>query len=100
MAREGLQTDPVSENATDAKHFDFERLERAVAFLLEEHERLSSEKAALLDELVERESRITSLEATLDRERSTRRSAVEGVDKILARLEQLQASATAAAGPA
>ena len=100
MARDGLQTDQVSGNPTDAKRFDFERLERAVAFLIEEHERLSTEKAALLEELVERESRITSLEAKLDRERSTRAAAVEGVDKILARLEQLQASASAAAEPA
>lgn len=65
---------------------------------MEEHERLSSEKAELLDELVERETRITSLEAKLEDELSLRRAAVEGVDKILSRLEQLQASATAAAG--
>ena len=97
MARSGLQTDPISEQTTDGTHFDFERLERAVAFLIEEHERLSTEKAELLEELFEREARITSLEAKLDRERSTRAAAVEGVDKILARLEQLQASATAAA---
>ena len=100
MARDGLQTNPISEQTADGSRFDFERLERAVAFLIEEHERLSSEKAALLEELVERESRITSLEAKLDRERSTRAAAVEGVDKILARLEQLQTSASAAAEPA
>ena len=100
MATDGLQTGQASQQTTDTSRFDFERLERAVSFLIEEHERLSSEKAALLEELVERESRITSLEAKLDRERSTRAAAVEGVDKILARLEQLQASATAAAGPA
>ena len=103
MARDDLQTEPIAQRAepgSDASRFDFERLERAVAFLIEEHERLSSEKAALLEELVDRESRITSLEAKLDRERSTRATAVEGVDKILARLEQLQASAATAAGSA
>ena len=97
MARNDLQTDPISEHATDAKRFDYERLERSIAFLIEEHERLSTEKAALLEALVDRESRLTSLEAKLERERATRAAAVEGVDKILARLEQLQASASAVA---
>ena len=96
LARDGLQADQVSQQTADASRFDFDRLERAVSFLLEEHERLSTEKGALLEELVERESRITSLEAKLEGERSRRASAVEGVDNILARLEQLQASASAA----
>ena len=101
MARDGLQAEQLSrQSAPESETFDFERLERAVAFLMEEHERLSSEKAELLDELVERETRITSLEAKLEHERDRRRIAVEGVDKILSRLEQLQASATAAAGSA
>jgi len=99
LATDGLQAEQLSrQSASEFEAFDFERLERAVAFLMEEHERLSSEKAELLDELVERETRITSLEAKLEDELSLRRAAVEGVDKILSRLEQLQASATAAAG--
>ena len=99
MAKDGLQAEQLSrQSASGSETFDFERLERAVAFLMEEHERLSSEKAGLLDELVERETRITSLETKIEHERSLRRTAVEGVDKILSRLEQLQASATAAAG--
>lgn len=100
MATDGLQTGQAFQQTTDGSRFDFERLERAVSFLIEEHERLSTEKAALLEELVERESRITSLEAKLGRERALRATAVEGVDKILVRLEQLQASASAAAEPA
>ena len=100
MATDGLQTGQASQQTAVGSRFDFERLERAVSFLIEEHERLSTEKAALLEELVERESRITSLEAKLDRERALRATAVEGVDKILVRLEQLQASASAAAEPA
>ena len=107
MARDGLQSEHLSHDthgtpdaAGEASRFDFDRLERAVSFLIEEHQRLSSEKAALLEELVDREARITSLEAKLENERSLRSTAVEGVDKILARLEQLQASASAAAEPA
>ncbi len=72
--------------------YDFDRLERSVEFLIEEHVRLSGEREALLEELVEREQRVGALELQLDRERSHRLTAVEGVDKILTRLEQLQAS--------
>ncbi|MDC1294833.1 hypothetical protein N8077_00655 [Myxococcota bacterium] len=74
--------------------YDFKRLERAVDFLIGEHERLSSEKAELLEELVEREQRLTSLQSRLDTEKAQRLSAVESVDKILGRLEQLQTSVT------
>lgn len=74
--------------------YDFERLERAIDFLIGEHERLSSEKAELLEELVEREQRLTSLQSRLDTEKAQRLSAVESVDKILGRLEQLQTSVT------
>ena len=74
--------------------YDFERLERAIEFLIGEHERLSSEKAELLEELVEREQRLTSLQSRLDTEKAQRLSAVESVDKILGRLEQLQTSVT------
>jgi chromosome segregation ATPase len=74
--------------------YDFKRLERAVDFLIGEHERLSSEKAELLEELVEREQRLTSLQSRLDTEKAQRLTAVESVDKILGRLEQLQTSVT------
>ncbi len=74
--------------------YDFDRLERAIDFLIGEHERLSSEKAELLEELVEREQRLTSLQSRLDAEKAQRLSAVESVDKILGRLEQLQTSVT------
>jgi len=77
--------------------YDFERLERAIDFLIGEHERLSSEKAELLEELVEREQRLTLIQSHLDREKAQRLSAVESVDKILGRLEQLQTSVTNAA---
>lgn len=70
--------------------YDFDRLERCVEFLLEEHRRLSAEHAELLVELGEREHRIAQLEARLASERSLRAAAVVGVDAILARLERLK----------
>ncbi len=77
--------------------YDFDRLEQSVEFLIKEHERLSGEREALLVELVDREHRISMLETRLDAEQAKRAVAVEGVDKILARLEQLQATTAAAA---
>lgn len=80
--------------------YDFDRLERSVQFLIEEHERLSGEREALLEELIDREHRISALESQLKRESTRRIVAVEGVDKVLSRLEQLQASVSAAVEPA
>ncbi|MAG30505.1 MAG: hypothetical protein CL908_06370 [Deltaproteobacteria bacterium] len=71
---------------------DFDRLEECVDFLLKKHERLSAEREALLAELVEREHRATTLEMQLEGERARREAAIESVDKILSRLEQLQTS--------
>ena len=79
--------------------YDFDRLERSVEFLIREHERLSAERAALLGELLERELRISSLESRLETERVTRAAAVESVNKILTRLEQLQASVEGSTEP-
>lgn len=76
--------------------YGFERLERSVEFLIEEHQRLTAEREALLEELVEREQRVIALETQLKHERARRMTAVEGVDKILGRLEQLQASVVVA----
>ncbi len=68
-------------------------------FLIHEHERLSAEREALLGELLDREHRIASLESKLEGERALRATAVESVNKILSRLEQLQASVRAVEEP-
>ena len=73
--------------------YNFDRLEESVEFLIKEHERLSGEREELLAELVDREHRISTLESRLEAEQNKRAIAVEGVDKILVRLEQLQMSA-------
>ena len=80
-----------------ADRYDFDRLERSVEFLIKEHERLTGEREGLLAELVNREHRISTLESRLEKERGRRATATEGVDKVLARLEQLRASVSAAA---
>ena len=88
--REGMQSD----------RYDFDRLQRSVDFLIEEHERLSGERAALLEELVDRERRIATLESQLESERSRRLTAIDGVNRILGRLERLQADVAAVGGSA
>ena len=74
--------------------YDFDRLERSVEFLIQEHERLTGEREELVSELVDREHRIAKLESQLAAEQSKRMTAIEGVDKILNRLEQLRTSVT------
>jgi hypothetical protein len=83
------------EETSRVGQYDFDRLEQSVEFLIKEHERLSGEREALVAELVDREHRIAVLESRLDEERGKRATAVEGVDKILTRLEQLRTSVTA-----
>jgi hypothetical protein len=86
-----------NEETSRVGQYDFARLEQSVEFLIKEHERLSGEREGLLAELVDREHRILKLENRLDAEQKKRTVAVESVDKILARMEQLQTSVTAAA---
>lgn len=79
-------------NGSNVDRYDFDRLEHSVEFLITEHQRLSEERKALFEELVDREHRISTLESRLDAEQRRRAAAVDGVDKILSRLEQLQSS--------
>jgi hypothetical protein len=82
---------PGENGSSRTDRFDFERLERSIEYLLKDHERLSAERAALVEELIEREQRIASREAKLAAEGLRRATAVESVDRILDRLETLEA---------
>ena len=99
MAARTTGTRSANEASVSDDGYGFERLERAIEFLLEEHERLSAEKHELLGELADREQRITELEARLTRERERREVVTEGVDKIIGRLDQLRSSVGLAAEP-
>ncbi len=79
--------------------YDFERLERSVEYLLKDHERLNTEREALLAELIDREHRIAVLESKLAAEDQRRASAVESVDRILVRLEALEVGIQAVSAP-
>ena len=81
---------PGANASPQTDRFDFERLERSIEYLLKDHERLSTEREALLAELIDREHRIGMLESKLAAEDQRRASAIESVDRILSRLEALE----------
>ena len=87
----------IDGDTSRVNRYDFDRLEQSIEFLIDEHQRLSGEHEALLSELVDREHQISMLESRLEEERNKRATAVEGVDKILGRLEQLRTSVATAA---
>ncbi len=87
----------IDGDTSQVNRYDFDRLEQSIEFLIDEHQRLSGEREALLSELVDREHQISMLESRLEEERNKRATAVEGVDKILGRLEQLRTSVATAA---
>ena len=87
----------IDGDTSQVNRYDFDRLEQSIDFLIDEHQRLSGEREALLSELVDREHQISMLESRLEEERNKRATAVEGVDKILGRLEQLRTSVATAA---
>ena len=82
---------PSDRVSTRPPSYDFKRLERSVEHLLRDHERLAAEREELLEELVERERRIAALESNLAAEGERRVSAVDQLDRILKRLDELEA---------
>ena len=90
---------PSDRASSRSPQYDFERLERSIEHLLEDHERLTAEREALLEELIEREQRIAALESKLGSEGKRRVSAIESVDRILERLEQLESNVVEVAAP-
>jgi len=90
---------PSDRASSRSSHYDFERLERSIEHLLKDHERLTAEREALLEELIDRERRIAALESKLASEGERRVSAIESVDQILERLDQLESDVVEGAAP-
>lgn len=76
--------------ASQESPYDFERLERSIDLLLEDHQRLKAEHEALIFELVERQQKMAALESELAEERALRANAVEVVDRVLNRVDQIE----------
>lgn len=92
-----MNADRSSDRASSrSSQYNFERLEHSVEVLLKDHQRLSAEREALLEELVERERRIGVLESKLALESERRGVALESVDQILERLQELESEVVGA----
>ncbi len=82
---------------SDADVFDFDRLERVVADLIDERHRMSAENDLLREELVRREQKITELDSQLTQQEQRRTDALKRVDDLLAQVEGFATLATQAA---
>jgi chromosome segregation ATPase len=71
--------------------YDFERLERAVAALVADHEHLRSDMAALRGELHEKNQRIRHLDAQVLEANQRRQDVGKHIDELIAQIDQLDA---------
>lgn len=69
--------------------FDYRRLARAVESLLETHERLREENAALRTQLEARDERIGDLESAVRDQQQRRADAIARIDALVAQLDEL-----------
>ena len=75
----------------DRNDYNFARLERAVAALVDRHERLRSENVALRHDLLERERRIRHLDEQLLEANQRRQDVGKRIDELIAQIDQLDA---------
>jgi chromosome segregation ATPase len=73
----------------DATRYDFERLERVVALLVEQQAELLDENGALREQVEDRERNVHRLESELDASNSRRRKAMERLDALIGELDRL-----------
>ena len=73
----------------DATVYDFERLERAVDSLAEQHEQVKHENVLLRDEAELREARIGELEAKLKAAEDRRQTVLGRIDALMTELDRL-----------
>nr|ADI22022.1 hypothetical protein [uncultured myxobacterium HF0200_01L06] len=77
----------------------FLRLERAVAKLVEEHERLLLDQTKLRNELAERDQRVAQFEKELLEAGQRRVDAAKRIDALIARLDEIESEVMAEATP-
>jgi len=86
---EGTGGLPISDG--DRGNYDFERLEGAVESLVERHQLLHSENAALRVELNRTQERIRQLEEELRGANQRRQDVGKHIDELIAHIDQLDA---------
>jgi hypothetical protein len=80
----------IRESKSD--HYDFERLEQAVAALAAAYRRQRDENAGLRRELEQRAQRIRALDGKLLEANERRLDVAKGIDELIAHIEHLDAS--------
>jgi chromosome segregation ATPase len=82
-----------SDESTDVvdRGYDFERLEHAVAALVEQHERMQKQNGTLRAELSDRGERIRVLEAQVLDANQRRRDVTKRIDELIEQIDQLDA---------
>jgi septal ring factor EnvC (AmiA/AmiB activator) len=73
------------------KDYNFARLERAVAALVDSHERLRNENVALRHDLLESERRVRHLDEQLLEANQRRQDVGKRIDELIAQIDQLDA---------
>jgi len=73
------------------RDYDFERLERGVADLLDRFERLQSENATLRRKVSEKNQRIRHLDEQLIEANQRRQDVGKRIDELIAQIDQLDA---------
>jgi chromosome segregation ATPase len=76
---------------SERNDYDFERLERGVADLLDRYERLRSENANLRRKASEKDQRIRHLEGQLIEANQRRQDVGKRIDELIAQIDQLDA---------
>jgi chromosome segregation ATPase len=85
----GQQSTRGRPGLVDATVYDFERLERAVASLAEQHEQAKRENARLRNEAELREARVGELEAKLKAAEDRRQAVLGRIDALMSELDRL-----------
>ena len=75
--------------------YDLDRLERAVAALIERGRRLQAENSQLCSELEERDRRISTLDERVLEINQHRQDAIKRIDDLIAQMDQLDAQLSA-----
>ena len=78
----------------------FLRLERAVAKLVEDHERLLLDQDSLRKELAQRDQRVREFEQELLQAEQRRIDAVKRIDALIARLDEIESEVMSETPPA
>ena len=80
---------PIPDDPCD--HYDFKRLERAVAALVEGYERLTSENLELRQTLRDRDQHVRGLDAKIREANQRRQDVGKHIDDLIAQIDQIDA---------